>query len=196
VRNIRIVNADSGIFVGAKFCTLSGVTFVSKRGGGDTGHHGICLGGTDNLFTRFRFETRFIHDLTLSCNYAGNVFSNGSGIDLNFDHHKRAPYENLFTNLDVGKGTRMWRCGGGGSLGKNCGARGTFWNIRSKRPLRYPPKGFGPVSMNLVALQTDQPSVKNLKGKWFEAIDPLKIQPQNLHEAQLARRKGSGRRRQ
>jgi hypothetical protein len=198
VNNILILNADSGMFVNAKFCTIAGVKFESKgtpcRLGLHwpwcpvTGHHGIVLGGTDNLFTGFRFDTRFIHDLGVSCNHAGNVFSNGSGIDLNFDHHRRAPYENLFTDIDAGKGMRMWSCGGGRSLGKHCGARGTFWNIRAERPQRYPGKGFGPVSMNLVAVQTDQPSEKNPMGRWFEAIDPPKLEPQNLHEAQLVRR--------
>jgi len=190
VRNIKILNADSGIFVSAMFCTITGVTFESNRKSSRkcTGHHGICLGGSDNLFTNFNFKTCFIHDLTVSKNYMGNVFSNGRGIDINFDHHKRAPYENLFTNIDTGKGTRLWHCGGGAALGKNCGARGTFWNIRAKQPQKCPRKSFGPESMNLVAVETDQPSVKKENGKWFEAIDPKKIKPQNLHEAQLERR--------
>ncbi|VGO19110.1 glycosyl hydrolase family 28-related protein [Pontiella sulfatireligans] len=190
VRNVRIINADSGIFIGAKFCTITDVTFESERESknGILGHHGILLGGTDNLFTAFNFNMRFVHDLGVSVNFAGSVFSNGRGEDLNFDHHKRAPYENLFTHIDVGQGTRMWHCGGGGLLGKQCGARETFWNIRAEQPQCYPDSQFGPSSMNLVAIKTEQPSVKKRDGKWFEAIDPLKLEPQNLHEAQLARR--------
>jgi hypothetical protein len=42
--------------------------------------------------------------------------------------------------------------------------------------------------MNFVALQTDQPSETNLEGRWFEAIPPDQIIPQDLHAAQLARR--------
>ncbi|NQU47897.1 MAG: hypothetical protein HQ519_04565 [Planctomycetes bacterium] len=190
VRNIEIKNADSGIFVGANFCTISGVQFESKRAPNRdcTGHHGIILGGNDNLFTNFEFRTKFIHDLGVSANDSGNVFSNSKGIDLNFDHHRRAPFENLFTNLDVGAGTRMWHCGGGASLGKHCAARGTFWNIRAAQPQQYPPSKFGPLSMNLVAIETEQASIKDPAGKWFEAIAPQQIAPQNLHEAQLKSR--------
>ncbi len=190
VRNIEINNADSGLFIGAKFVTLSGVRFHSERPPtrACTGHHGVILGGTDNLFTDFNFNTRFIHDLGVSANHAGNVFSDGKGVDLNFDHHRRAPYENLFTNIDLGAGTRMWACGGGASLGKHCGARGTFWNIRAQRPQRYPPASFGPPSMNLVGIHTDQPSATVPAGIWFEAIDPAQLLPQNLHRAQLSRR--------
>jgi pectate lyase-like protein len=190
VRNVKIMHADSGMFLGGKFCTVTGVNFESRRKPNRdcTGHHGVILGGTDNLFTDFRFDTKFIHDLGVSKNHAGNVFSNGSGVDLNFDHHRRAPYENLYTDLDVGLGSRMWACGGGRSLGKHCGARGTFWGIRAQRPQKYPGPNFGPVSMNLVGIQTNQASIMSATGKWFEAIDPLKLEPQNLHQAQLQRR--------
>lgn len=187
VRNIMIKNSDSGLFIGARFCTFSGITFQSQRkpNRGCTGHHGVTLGGTDNLFTDFDFQNCFIHDLTVSKSSAGNVFSDGKGVDISFDHHKRAPYENLFTNIDIGKGSRMFKCGGGQALGKNSGARETFWNIRASQPQKYPPDRFGPPSMNLVAVKTDQPSQKDPKGKWFEAIDPIKIIPQNIHKAQL-----------
>ncbi len=82
-------------------------------------------------------------------------------------------------------------CGGGADLGKHCGARGTFWNIRAASPLSYPPADFGPPSMNLVALETARPSETNADGKWFEAIKPGEIQPQDLHAAQLRRRLGT-----
>jgi hypothetical protein len=187
VKNVKIKNAESGIFLSSKFCTLTGLTFESERSParGCTGHHGVILGGTDNLCTEFRFNTKFIHDLGVSANHAGNVYSNGSGVDLNFDHHRRAPHENLYTNLDVGKGTRMWTCGGGRSLGKHCGARGTFWNIRADMPQNYPATSFGPVSMNLVGIRSNQPSIKDLGAKWLEVIHPEKLHPQNIHEAQL-----------
>ncbi|MCP5022296.1 MAG: hypothetical protein GY930_11025 [bacterium] len=145
----------------------------------------MILGGTDNVLTNFRFNTRFIHDLGLSANHSGNVFSNGSGVDLNFDHHRRGPHEYLFTNIDVGLGTRLWTCGGGQKLGRHCG---TFWNIRSMRPQKYPRPGFGPRSMNFVGVQSEAESEENLDGKWFEALDPNTLAPRNLHEAQLARR--------
>lgn len=190
-RDIRIVNCDSGLFPHSVFCTFQGVTFESARQQEKTrhatGHHGVYLGGDDNLFTGFNFKTRFMHDITVA-RCAGNVCSCGQGEDMCFDHHKYAPIENLFCNIDAGEGSRLWQCGGGAALGKNCGAGGTFWNIRARRPLAYPPASFGPWSMNLVGLFTNQPSVKEPRGKWFEAIKPEALEPQDIHAAQLEKR--------
>jgi hypothetical protein len=194
-RNIRIVNADSGPMITGHFNTLQGVVYESARTPdktGNTGHHGIYLGGGDNLFTDFDIRMRFIHDVTVS-RTEGNVISRGKGVDLCLDHHRRAPYENLFTDLDAGAGTRLWQCGGGAALGKHSGTRETFWNIRAARPLAYPPPNFGPPTMNLVGLHTDEPTVAEPGGKWFEAVAPARLEPQNLHEAQLRRRLGRNR---
>jgi hypothetical protein len=196
-RNLRIVNPDSGIFCRAHFCTIQGVVFESARTAdrtGSTGHHGFDFEGEDCLFTDFDFRMQFIHDLTLDHCAAGNVLAHGKGIDLCFDHHKRACYENLFVDIDAGQGTHLWRCGGGAALGKNCAARGTFWNIRTARPQRYPPENFGPPSLNLIGVQTVQPSEKNETNRWFEAISPDKLEPRDIHAAQLERRlKSKGR---
>lgn len=194
VRNVRVVNADSGPYLSGVFNTADGVVLESTRDVDNqncTGHHGVSLGGGDNLLTHFDLRVRFIHDITVSGFCSGNVISRGRGDDLSLDHHRYAPNENLFTELDAGAGTRLWKCGGGAALGKHCGARGTFWNIRSARSLSYPPAGFGPPSMNLVGLGTLQPSETNVEGKWFEAIPPAQLQPRNLHAAQLQRRLGS-----
>jgi hypothetical protein len=194
VRNVRIVNADSGLFISGNFNTAQRVLLESQRAGDKqncVGHHGISLGGGDHLVTDFDFRARYIHDLTVSHHCSGNVCARGRGVDLALDHHRYAPYENLFTDLDAGAGKRLWKCGGGADLGKHCGARGTFWNIRSASPLSYPPAGFGPASMNLVALETAHPSETTPDGKWFEAIKPAEIQPQDLHAAQLRRRLGT-----
>jgi hypothetical protein len=192
VRNVRIVNADSGLFLGGNFNTVQGVVLESARTPDKSlkcvGHHGISLGGGDQLVTDFDFRVRYIHDITVSHHCSGNVCAHGRGADLALDHHRYAPYENLFTDIDAGAGTRLWRCGGGADLGKHSGARGTFWNIRAARPLAYPPADFGPPSMNLIALETTSPSETRADGKWFEAISPKDIQPQNLHGAQVARR--------
>jgi hypothetical protein len=187
-RNLRIVNADSGIYAAGFFCTVQDVVFESARTpdrSGSTGHHGIGL-GHDCLFTRFDLRTQFIHDITVDGGASGNVAAGGKGVDLCFDGHKRACAENLFTDIDAGAGTHLWRHGGGADLGKAFAARCTWWNIRTSRPQSYPPTDFGPPSMNFVAVTTGQPSATNLLGRWFEAAQA--IQPPDLHAAQLARR--------
>jgi hypothetical protein len=193
-RNLVISNADSGIFIGANFCSLDDIVITSSRpmdGQQCTGHHGVSFYGCDNQFVRFDYRTRFIHDISVEDSASGNVFAGGRGVDLCFDHHERTPFANLFTDIDVGAGTRLWRCGGRPALGKHSGARETFWNIRSRKSLQTPPENFGPASMNFIALTTDLPSTLQANGKWFESIPPEEIFPLDLHAAQLARRLGA-----
>ncbi len=194
-RNLRIVNAESGPFVTGTFNTISGLVYESARtpwridrqGHMAYGHHGVYLGGDDNLFTDFDLRTTFVHDLSVS-RCGGNVFADGKGMDLDFDHHKDGPYENLFTNIDAGAGTRLWACGGGDALGRHCGARGTFWNIRAGTPLTPPPAGWGPASMNFVGLFTTVPSRMAMDGEWWESSG--EVAPRNLYRAQVAARLG------
>lgn len=192
LRRVRIANADSGPFVSGDFCTVEDIIYETERAADPVrqgrGHHGVTLSGNDCLFTRFDIRMQFEHDITLGAAASGNVVSAGRGEDLCFDHHRRAPYENLFTDVDAGAGTHLWRCGGGSGLGLHCGARGTFWNIRAARAQAYPRAGFGPRTLNFVGLSTAAPSVLEPDGRWFEAIPPDRLQPRNLHEAQRARR--------
>ncbi len=189
IKNVRISNSDSGVYLTGHFSTIDGLVLDSRRKAykGTTGHHGIFL-GMDNLVSNFDLQTHFIHDLGLGYLSNGNVYKNGRGVNLSLDHHKKAPYENLFSNLDVGDGGEIWRCGGGRDLGKHCGARGTFWNIRAKKNLTWPRESFGPDSMNLIGLRSKDRPIKDAEGKWFEPLNPALIHPRDLHEAQLARR--------
>ncbi|MCX7008883.1 MAG: hypothetical protein NTY53_16835, partial [Kiritimatiellaeota bacterium] len=192
-RDLRIMNSDSGLYLNGCLCTAQNIVIESARKtdrSGSTGHHGVSFYGYDNLLTAFEFRTQFIHDISVDGCAAGNVSAGGKGVDLCLDHHKRACYENLFCNLDAGAGTHLWRHGGGADLGKACAARGTFWNIRAQKGQTWPPAEFGPSSMNLIAIQTTKPTVTDPTGRWFEAIKPEVISPQDLHQAQLARRLG------
>lgn len=189
-RNLVMTNADSAVFAAGRFCTIDSLRCQlgkdSKTHGNTFGHHGVTLSGHDNLLTGFDFQQRFIHDLTVSGG-AGNVAADGRALDLCLDHHKKAPYDNVFTNLDAGAGTRLWKCGGGADLGRQCGAHGTFWNIRAQKTQSHP-GGFGPPSLNLVAVQPENRPRTEPNGRWFEVIAPEEIRPQNLHTAQRDRR--------
>jgi len=191
-RHLVITNADSGVFPDARFCTIDDVTFDNGRAADEashcTGHHGTDILGEDNLITGFNYRAKFIHDISVEHCAAGNVIANGRGIDLCLDHHVCAPYENLFTDIDAGAGTRLWFCGGGSALGKHAGARETFWNIRTVAAQKLPPPEFGPPSMNFVALHSTLPSRTDPSNGWYEAVLPKDIEPADLHAAQLARR--------
>lgn len=201
VRRLRLVNAESGIFVSGVHNTVEDVELVATKAPytankyltttGCNGHHGISVGGADNLVTRFDLRLSYVHDLSVeSAGAAGNVFSAGRADDMAFDHHKKAPHANVFTDIDAGAGNRIWRCGGGANLGRQSAGWETFWNIRAAKPLSYPPAGWGPWTMNLVAVASTSSAVKDLQGTWFEVIEPTRLAPANLHAAQLARRLG------
>ncbi len=191
-RDVKITNCDSGVFLRGTNITLEQIVLESERPVEPTrqatGHHGITLGGQDNLLTEFDYRTRFMHDITVTRGSTGNVAADGRGIDLCFDHHCYALHANLFTNIDLGEGTRMFQSGGGSALGRHSGAWETFWCIRSRRPQKWP-KGWGPDLMNLVGVESNEPEVLDIDGRWFEPISPQRLQPANLYQAQLSARR-------
>jgi len=191
VRDIRLLNAEGGIFSHAVHCTIRNILltadkpiFSGNRYGaakGCQGHHGISLYGGDHLGTGVDFRMSYVHDLSVEgALSAGNVFTRGRGDDLCFDHHKRAPHANVFTDLDCGAGSRIWRNGGGDALGRPSGGWSTFWNLRAGKPLPPQPKGWGPASMNLVGV-TAVPDKPDPAGPW---IAPLAPDQPNLYDLQ------------
>jgi len=191
IRNVRINDPDSGIFVSGVNITIDGLVITSDRTPEKyrkaTGHHGVTLGGQDNLLTAFDIRTRFMHGITMTRGSAGNVVSAGRGLDLALDHHCYGNHSNLFTDIDLGEGSRMLQSGGGAKLGRHSGALETFWCVRGRRSQSWP-VGWGPDRMNFVGVRTDVAGVTDLEGRWFEAIPPEALTPRNLHQAQLARR--------
>jgi hypothetical protein len=199
IRRVRIRNADNGIFLRdrTKFCTVESVQFVSDPGrlrtgyGRDRGepletpvggHHGILIAGAaDNIVSDFQMTFRFIHDIGVSAWAAGNVFSNGRGIDMDFDHHRRGPYENLFTEIHVGKGSRLWQAGGDLQDGAPSGVRETFWNIQTDQPQQIP---VWSLQGNFVGITTRLPTHRSEDGDWWEAVPPEQLFPANLYAAQ------------
>lgn len=195
-RRLWIHNADSGIFISGINVTLNSIEFDSERpvepSRKATGHHGITLAQQDNLLTEFDFRTRFMHDITVTRGSAGNVVASGSGVDLCFDHHRYGPHANLFTNIDLGEGSRMFQSGGGQALGRHSAAWETFWGIRARRPQAWP-NGWGPDLMNLVGLTSNADPVTDPAGRWFEPLGDRQLAPADLYQAQLDRRLSAAR---
>ncbi|TAE77078.1 MAG: hypothetical protein EAZ65_00765 [Verrucomicrobia bacterium] len=199
IRDIAVRNCDNGILLErSTFCTVDQIRLradqARERKGGKglhsgthSGHHGLQQrGGDDCLFSRFNIDTRFHHDLTVE-NATGTVFMKGAGVDICFDHHTHLPYENLFTEIDIGAGTRPWLSNG--SRDPESGARETFWNIRSRRPITsvLTRKGSWP-QMNLIGAPTTLQPTRTPRGPWVEVIPSRELDPPNLYQAQLARR--------
>ena len=187
VRDVETIDCDNVVNVGAsRYCTFQRITArADKRTTKATGHHGLWVKASfDCLFTDFFIDTIFVHDLTVEGLSCGNVFMNGKGQSLNLDHHRNAPYENLFTNLEVGNGERLWDSSGSPDRGPQSGVREVFWNLRQTTgamPKRLPKFA----QAILVGVEGYKPGPRE-NGQLVEL--PAGVMPGNLYEAQLARR--------
>ncbi|MEQ8209221.1 MAG: glycosyl hydrolase family 28-related protein [Lacipirellulaceae bacterium] len=193
VRNVEVRHADSGFFIGGANNTLQNIRFHSSRQRDSrrncTGHHGVTLGGTDLMLEDFEIQTKFIHDITMTRGSASNVVRRGRAEDLTCDHHKYANHSNLYTNLNAGRGTNIFRSGGGAKRGRHAGAWNTWWNIRTRRPVKYP-TGWAPEMINIVGVKSNEESQTATAGRWFETISPEQLRPEDLYESQLEKRLG------
>lgn len=192
LRNVTIVGPDLGIWIGETAHNITAtqwtIQFGPKRAAQKLScHHAVNVYGNNNLLSHFRIEGVCQHDLSVeSENSHHNVFSNGSGRNLSFDHHSQ-DYEqrnNLFTEIDIGEGTRMY-ASGGNRTPRGVSFNETWWNIKSVKPVQWV-TSMG-VSKNnvIVGVNTRLSSVLNDEhGNWFEAIPPEAIEPKNLYEAQ------------
>lgn len=194
VRNVAIHNADSGIFCYGYGNTMLNITLTSSRRSeaynGAVGHHGITLGGRNNVLNGFNIDARFFHDITVSNFVNGNVASNGRATDLAIDHHKRGPFNNLFTNIDAGRGSRLFYSGGGRGWGKYAGTANVYWSIQADRYL-FPPstEEFGATGSWFVAIESEVRRTPNNMRSWSsrsDFSDPM--HPANLYKAQRMER--------
>ena len=189
ISDIEILDSDNAVNMQrSNFCTIRRVVCRAPKRQNPSGHHAFWAtsGSQDCLYTEFDIQTQFIHDLTVEGRATGNVFMNGRGQALNFDHHRNMPYENLFTNLDAGDAARLWESSGQAERGPHTGVRTTFWNIRHSGTAKLP-KLPPFMQANIIGVAGYPAASSNDKRQW---IEPVKegLSPANLYEAQLARR--------
>ena len=188
VRNVHITDADTGVcFRHCAFSEMADIVLGSKiRQGG--GHHGLWLGGGQECMVRdFKLNLSNIHDLTIEHFCQGNVFKNGSGQVMSFDHHCNVPYDTLYCNIKMKNTWNIWKCGGNASSrgrGKNAGIRSTFWNISWEKG----PAKISPWRESIWVSPTDAPPLAqpDPQKRWVENIKD--VLPTDLHQAQLDRR--------
>ncbi len=188
VRNVEIIDADNGVILGrSRFCTVEGVLVRAAKRKGLTGHHALwaVAMSQDCLFTGFKLETTYEHDLTVEGGANGNVFEKGSGVAINLDHHSNAPYENLFTELEIGAPGRLWNCGGHPERGPHSAARTTLWNLNFKGE-SAPGVPDWP-QINVIGVKGYKPKISET-GVWIEPCNGG-VSPPNLYRAQNAVRK-------
>jgi hypothetical protein len=196
VKNVTFRDADIGIWIegAAHHITADGwiLDFGPKRAAQDiSAHHGVNIYGGHNLLQNFELKGKYVHDLSVeSATSVYNVFRHGKGKDLCIDHHNHAQKHNLFTDLDAGKGTRLYHSGGNTApLGISYDE--VYWNITGDaNDMEYCDQWNdkrGQAANNVaVGIKTTKPSSLNdAKGNWFETIDPKKIYPTDLYQSQM-----------
>jgi hypothetical protein len=184
VRNVEIINAELGISIyRSHFVTVTDVVLDGNTGS-TIGHHGLnSARGADILFTRFDLKQKYVHDLTVDGYAFGTVWSKGKGVDLNFDHHGRAPYGTLWTDIDIGRGSRPFDSGGAGNRLPGTGAYTTVWNVPRAG---LPESGLGPL-MNIVGTGGN-----GGPASWsVENIPPANLCQRDLHEWMVYRRRSN-----
>jgi len=132
VRDVRITNADSGIFVGSSCqVTVSDILVQGRRM-----HHVIAASwSNDCLFTRWRFEAPHRHGTTISWAAHGNVFSEGHAVDLAMDAHRAAAFMNLHTAIVIEYGEKPMqplRSGGAFPRGPHAARGNVYWNVEHR----------------------------------------------------------------
>jgi len=133
-RNIVIKNAENGMDFdkGAAYNTVTDFVLMGASqystapvDKGKFGHHGVNFlsDAANNMLNDFHILDRYIHDISVEGRVNGNVIRNGVGFNISFDHHKYIPFENLFSNVNVGIGTATYIGSGSAENGAHSAAR-------------------------------------------------------------------------
>lgn len=146
VRDVRTIDADSGIFVNdSKHVTVDG--FEAR---GRYMHHALAASwSSDCLFTNWRIEAPHRHGTTISWAAHGIVFSRGWGRQLAMDAHRAASFENLHTDITIDHGDAYaypLRSGGSLPRGPHSARRNVYWNVAHVFPPGEGPVRIGPIA--------------------------------------------------
>jgi hypothetical protein len=195
VRNITFIGTDMGIWIGRPSHHITAenwtLEFEAKRLAEKfNGHHGVNIYGGYNLLQDFEIKGIYYHDLSVESEHSVyNVFRKGRGVDMCIDHHNHDQRNNLFTNLNMGKGTRLLKSGGNDTP-RGISFNETYWNITADNYMYYPNQfeTAAKQSKNNIAvgIKTDKPSVFDDKnGNWYETLDPAKLAIKDLYVEQV-----------
>ena len=190
-RRLSFINADSGIFVSdSRHVTVRRIEFsafsgrVTKGSQGVAGHHALDfrLGSSLFLADKNGFKVQFYHELGIEHGAHANVYSECVGPDVALDHHQTNVFGNLWTEINVGKGDRIWQNNSHGSTMDE-----VYWNIHAAKPVRYPEAKLKNI---VVGVSGTEAEVHNTNAPWVEVIRPEDITPANIFKAQLEKRIG------
>ena len=191
VRRVTMLNCDNGVLL--EGCTNSLVEDVkvahpdrTPNNEGQYGHYGVqCRLDTTRCLTKAVIDTVTHHDLSVERS-SYNVFEDCSGRNLCLDHHRDNPHHNLWTDINVGLGTRVWKSGGNVLKGQHNGVGEVFWNLRKGdgTPITtLPPFGLTYWNRRLAIVGHTQNRLNaDLSKEWVEGLTT--VEPPNVYRAQ------------
>lgn len=171
-------DADNGLLVDQR---SKHITARRLRFEGRMGHHGFNVAHAhDGLFADVHYAADYFHSVTVDHRASGNVFMRFSaepGLELELDHHRDSPFENLWTAFSAPHNLVN---GGNFCAGSPGGARNTVWGMAGPTIPPYwdhvQTNVIGPIDEDTLSLTADQ--------EWLEPVDDLR--PRNLYLAQRA----------
>lgn len=161
VRNVTFINSDNPLIIWkSSFITATGLSFSSSQSRGPYAcHHNVNVTWSQDIhITNFRIDQRCVHDLTSFAWTNGVVFSSGSGININMDHHLLFPYSTLWSNIDLGNGDRAFLSSGETKWGMVSAALTTYYNIRASSNISSVPSATNGPFGNFLRLQWGPPA--------------------------------------
>lgn len=136
IEDLEIRNADLGVVVNnSRFVTAKKLVFNGRKI-----HHAMSFSwSSDCLFDSWKIETAHVHGTTISTGAHNNVFSRGFAKKLKMDAHRRQPFQNLHTQIEIehdkdGEGhlwdpNKVFNSGGRQGVGLHAAAFNVYWNI-------------------------------------------------------------------
>jgi hypothetical protein len=197
VRDVEIVNCDSGVLVDkSKNITVKDVK-ISGRGG----HYSLMARNSDQvLFRDFKLfvdsgTDGAIHNPSFNTACRASVFTHGRINTALLDQHNGLNCQNLWDDLEIsGVLGSLWEHGGSSEVRPTHGAFNTGWNLRFKSNQKIPVRANditdGP-SAYFIGLASDAPLMfKYGPNAYIEGLNRHGIAIPSLYEYQLKQRTG------
>ncbi len=131
IRNVSVVDGDAAVL--SDHCR--NVTVERLEMSGRLAHYNIHFGSCYGMLARdFSFRADAFHSASFNTRARLCVFSGGKIAKGKLDQHCGLNHQNLFDNIEMGKGDDIFNHGGAEYWRPTAGAFNTFWNIRVVSP--------------------------------------------------------------
>ena len=198
VDDVKVID-PGGLAVFMNYCkniTVNGVVVEASSPEMMRHHHAFGFANSaDCIYQNFEIKSRPNHGVYVGNFCVNNVYSNGTMAGGTFDYHRRLPYANVYTQIEI---VNDGDSGGASASGPAMGARHTHWNVNLNRSSsRWTAQPDVMPMGALVGVQCATPTdpVNAENGDSEALLEDVSLDagvpsPVNLYEAQLALRLG------